>query len=154
MKNSDITPLFGLDNAGMPHNQVFPETEYHPLLTGLVDSQKAGGLAMHAMTHTTVTNDWFGIQGGKTFHILWVYTAPVKNWICQLASGVQQTIQSGIEGNEPLADFPNYKTADENGLLTINLTGEQAALLADMYAWSIDQEISAFVDHLPSPPVT
>ena len=150
MDDSDVTPLFGLKNKGMPHNQVFRKKDYTPLLKGWIEAQKNGGLAMQATTLEVKQNDWFGIEGGWHVDILWVYTAPVTNWAEMLSAEVQHDVAKGIEGHEPLAHFPNYRTADENHFLTIDLSKPQAALLADMYAWSIEQEAEAFRAHLPS----
>ncbi|WP_284126142.1 patatin-like phospholipase domain-containing protein [Parerythrobacter aestuarii] len=149
MDNSDVTPLFGLKNKGMPNNQVFKSSEYKPLLRGWIEAQRGRGLAMFAQKLAVQKNGWFGIDGGWDVEILWVYTAPVTNWIDQLSGDMQQKVYEGIDGHEPLAHFPNYLTADENHLLTIDLSKPQAALLADMYAWAIKQEADAFRAHLP-----
>ncbi|MGR3294285.1 MAG: hypothetical protein ACUZ9M_09755 [Candidatus Scalindua sp.] len=145
--DSDIAPLFGLDNAKFPNNQVFEPGGYTTLSNKLWDAYSKGGLAMANESYTTIRNDWFGIPEYDV-EVLWVYNAPVKDWIKQLNHEVKKAIQSGIKGEQPLKDFPNYKTIGENWLKLIQLKPEQVSLLADMFSWSIYENRTVFKQFL------
>ena len=141
--DSDIAPLFGLNDSGFPNNQVFVADDYASLANKLWDSYSKGGLAIAKERYTTKPNDWFGIPKYEV-EVLWVYNAPVKDWIAQLSPEVQHTIHKGIEGKQPLKRFPNYKTIGENWLKLIQLHPEQVSLIADMFSWSIQQNSNVF----------
>ena len=141
--DSDIAPLFGLDDAKFPNNQVFIADRYASLANKLWDTYSKGGLAMAKERYTTKPNDWFGIPEYEV-EVLWVYNAPVQDWIKQLSPDVQWTIHKGREGKQPLKDFPNYKTVGENWLKLIQLKHEQVSLIADMFSWSIQQNSTVF----------
>ncbi|MBT6229788.1 MAG: hypothetical protein HOI47_24365 [Candidatus Scalindua sp.] len=141
--DSDIAPLFGLNDSKFPNNQVFVADDYASLANKLWDSYSKGGLAIAKERYTTKPNDWFGIPEYEV-EVLWVYNAPVKDWIAQLSPEVQHTIHKGIEGKQPLKRFPNYKTIGENWLKLIQLNPEQVSLIADMFSWSIQQNSNVF----------
>ena len=145
--DSDIAPLFGLDNSKFPNNQVFVADDYASLANKLWDTYAKGGLAMAKESYTTKPNDWFGIPEYEV-EVLWVYNAPVQDWINQLSPEVQSAIHKGIEGKQPLKGFPNYKTIGENWLKLIQLKPEQVSLLADMYSWSIQKNSTIFKQFL------
>ncbi|MHC4126178.1 MAG: hypothetical protein ACYSRR_06980, partial [Planctomycetota bacterium] len=142
--DSDIAPLFGYTTKSFPHNTVFLQHEYQPLLKSLYEAQQKGGMAM-AQTHYEVQpNDWWGIQG-YSVNIMWVYNALVNNWVAELSESVQKLVNEGArEHSGPLKDFPNYKTIMENFGDLVELTPPQVNLLADMFAWAIQQEPEPF----------
>lgn len=145
--DSDIAPLFGLNDSKFPHNQVFVADDYASLANKLWDTYSKGGLAMAKESYTTKPNDWFGIPEYEV-EVLWVYNAPVQDWINQLSPEVQSAIHKGIEGKQPLEGFPNYKTIGENWLKLIQLKPGQVSLIADMFSWSIQENSTIFEQFL------
>jgi|APSaa5957512622_1039677.scaffolds.fasta_scaffold29035_1 hypothetical protein len=145
--DSDIAPLFGLDDAKFPNNQVFVSDGYSSLANKLWDTYSKGGLAIAKECYTTKPNNWFGIPEYEV-EVLWVYNAPVQDWINQLSPEIQSTIHKGIEGKQPLKGFPNYKTIGENWLKLIQLKPEQVSLIADMFSWSIQKNSTIFEQFL------
>ncbi|MBT3879185.1 MAG: hypothetical protein HON76_00485 [Candidatus Scalindua sp.] len=145
--DSDVAPLFGLANSKFSNNRVFDSGGYTTLTNKLWDAYSNGGLAMAKESYTTIPNVWFGIPEYEV-EVLWVYNAPVQDWIKQLSTKVQRAVKSGIKGEQPLKDFPNYKTVGENWLQLIKLYPEQVSLIADMFSWSIQQNSTKFEEFL------
>jgi predicted acylesterase/phospholipase RssA len=56
-------------------------------------------------TYRTVSNDFFGVPGGDTVHILWVYNEASRAWSEQLPSEVQRKLGTGV-----LDGFPHVGT--------------------------------------------
>ncbi|MGH1426477.1 MAG: hypothetical protein ACRBEE_00945 [Arenicella sp.] len=142
--DSDMPSYFGLQNAAFPNNTLFESSEYQTLLDGLWESNKTqNGLAMHSQTYTTIENTWFGTPS-YSVEVLWVYNSPVQKWIDTLSPDMQATVNEGISGKGPLKNFPNYSTIGEEWFHLVELSAPQVSTIADMFAWSIEQNASTF----------
>ncbi|VAW60527.1 hypothetical protein MNBD_GAMMA11-477 [hydrothermal vent metagenome] len=146
--DSVVTSLFGVQNEAYPNNQVFEKDELLPLLDALWQAKTSGDLCVAQTVHNTVENSWYGIKHYRV-KILWVYNAPVDNWIAELSTEVQSDVHQGIKGEGPLTDFPNYKTLDEDGFLSIRLSAYQVSTISNMFSWSMQKNAAAFRDFLP-----
>ena len=123
-----------------PHNQVFPAADFATLVTALQEAKKAGKPAVALLNHTVQTNAWWGVPGGATVRVCWVYLDRVADWESELAPDIAQAIAEGNEGlvpRGPFRDFPNYKTIGEDALDLIQLTPPQVNLLADLTCWAV-----------------
>lgn len=72
------------------------------------------------------------------------YNSPVQSWIDTLSSDMQTTINEGIKGHGPLKNFPNYSTIDQEWFQLVELSAPQVSTIADMFAWSIEQNANIF----------
>ena len=85
-------------------------------------------------------NDWWGLGGGGTAEICWVYLERVDEWDAQLQSEVASLIESGRaaarEEKTPYWGFPNYKTMFQGGKMQIlAMSPGETNLLADFTSW-------------------
>lgn len=85
--------------------------------------------ANYLQTLTTVTNPWFGINGGKQIKIFWVYNNLINDWYNQLPPSVRQQVFN--DDPAQYYHFPCYSTWDTG------LTPTQVNLLAGQTSWSI-----------------
>lgn len=103
---------------------------------------------MHRAEYTTLENRWFGTPAYK-LEILWVYNSPVEKWIQLLSVDMKHEIRKGIESSEgDLKHFPNYRTISEEFLKLVELKDIQVACIADMFAWSIEENADVFTELL------
>jgi hypothetical protein len=147
--DSQLSALFGVNNADFPKNQVFATKDYQKLQADLWAAHENGGLCMAKGEYETQENTHFGTPAYRV-NVLWVYNAAVNNWMNLLHEDVQKVVKEGVQGKGSLAHFPNYKTMDENALMSIHQTTEQTALIADMFSWSIQQQAADFKAFLRS----
>ncbi|MGQ0680651.1 MAG: hypothetical protein ACT4OM_13535 [Actinomycetota bacterium] len=126
-----VTDMLGVVSSP-DYNQVFPSSEYAPLVQELQDQKRNGKPLVVSQTHTIVQNYFWGAPGGGTIEILYFYLDEVREWMFKLPELVQQELEHGVNG--PFPYFPNYKTIDENRppwSLT-QLTPQEVNLLADL----------------------
>lgn len=140
MTDSDV----GFDSR----SRVFPPEAFVDLLKALWENsgnlENPGSNAQPAICSQTleiVDNEWFGVVGGRSIQVVWMYLNDVTDWRSQLSSDVQSLVGS-------TKDFPNFKT------LHTNLSAKEINLLASMTAWSVGNpdNSSAFTSlfHPPS----
>ena len=129
------------------------------------DPKYVRGPTYHYGTYKTVSNSFFGIPGGDTVNILWVYNEKSLAWAEHLPASVADMLGKGV-----LDDFPRIDTfrgggvdpdksvwerleeqVKENGVFEgvlgwaaqrwefIDLHPEQVNLLANLSAWSVLQ---------------
>jgi hypothetical protein len=138
--DSNLGPLFGQPSATKPNNQVFSKADW-PKVVGALQNAKREGRTVLASTQLEVqSNSWWGVEGGWTANICWVYNDRVEEWEKRLDSRIRGDIEDGnheLFRHGPLKFFPNYKTIDENLLDLVELTAEQVNLLADLSCWNV-----------------
>jgi hypothetical protein len=160
--DGQIPPLFGLEpkSAGQPYrpyplppapvpeaaapfryNQVFPAAAFDSLVGQLWTAAEAGGSAVCLQAGLPVLdNAHFGVSGGRTVDVLWVYTNPVRAW----RDGLSDVVRLGMDFEPWLyRTFPNYDT-----VLQLRLTERQVNLLGHLACWNVIAEES--VGGLPS----
>jgi hypothetical protein len=135
--DSDLYPLFGFLPAGNQiNNQVFDSNYLSTVYNGLREAKIKGGTVMAKTRLTVKENTWWGIKGGNSVEILWVYNEYVNDWVCQLSDSVKTEVTKGSTGIFP--DFPLYKLIFEDGLTKgISLTKPQINLLYQLSAWNV-----------------
>ncbi|MBN1207257.1 MAG: hypothetical protein JXB05_20395 [Myxococcaceae bacterium] len=153
----NLPPLFGIPvtKGGTPaavNNQVFPSSDYATLIKALQGMKTAGNAMVQPMTHQLQANTAWGLPGGGSVDVLYVYLDQVESWKKQISSlDVKLQLDLGDVGD--FAHFPNYKTIDENKLppwsLT-QLTARQVNLLADLTCWVVRTNQKAFESFLSS----
>lgn len=103
--SSDIRQLFGRGNAGWFKDtkrfQVFESQEFDKLAAGFEEKLNAGESVMYRGTFTVMKNDFFGLEGGNTVDILWVYNNGAAQWREKITPDVSKLI---------VDPFPNYDT--------------------------------------------
>ncbi len=122
--SSDIPPLFGFQpwvagqgyvpysqNPGSGatrlyrHNQVFPISQFQPLLNALYAARQAGGSMLVTQQLQVLANSWFNVPAQASVTVLWVYNDFVQSWWNQL----HWTVRDAIDA-ESLGQFPRYNT--------------------------------------------
>jgi hypothetical protein len=159
--DSSFAALFGipvkdlLGKSGHDYNQVFPSTDYAPLVEAMQALKRQGQAMVVSKTHTIQKNDWWGIPAGGTIDVLYFYLDKVEAWKSQIKDDwVKLQLDLGDVGEFP--HFPNFKTIDEDLIPPWSLTQyspKQVNLLADLTCWVVTQNqgtIEAFI----KPPAT
>ena len=85
-------------------------------------------------------NDWWGVEGGYTAKVCWVYLERVSEWESrldpELARSIAAAYQAGPKEKVPFWGFPNYKTMFQSGKGQIlAMHAREVNLLADFTAW-------------------
>lgn len=144
--------IFGGD-SGPNYNHVFPTSDFAPLIEELQALKRNLQPMVVTRTHQILANPFWGIPGGGTIDILYVYLDKVGAWETQIAdAGVKTELGRGDLGE--FAHFPNYKTIDENldppWSLT-QLSARQVNLLADLTCWVVRNSQSTIQSFIHPP---
>jgi len=143
--DENLPPLFGIPVTGPfgkvapDSNQVFPASDYAPLIQALQALKQKGEPMVVAQTHAIQANAYWGVPAGGTIDVLYIYLDRVEAWTSQITDDwVKVQLDLGDVGEFP--HFPNYKTIDENldrPLSLTELTPKQVNLLADLTCWVV-----------------
>ena len=136
-----LAPLFGAPSTRFPHNQVFPETDYATVISGLQQAKRLGGPVITTTKHVLQSNAWWGIDGEAEVEVCWCYNEHVERWACRLPPPVRNLLLAGQADRPdgPFARFPHYLTRGQNPGALIQLTAAQANLLAHLSCWNVIQ---------------
>jgi hypothetical protein len=149
--SSDIPPLFGYQpysykNGYVPysksnpgssstrvfrHNKVFDGSPFGDLCTALYEAKHKGGALLVKQTLQVQPQAWFGVEGGFSVDILWVYNERVKWWWDNLHTLVRDYLDL-----ESRFDFPLYKTVSQ-----LHLDASEVNALAHLSCWNVVAEI-------------
>lgn len=118
------------------HNQVFASNQLSELLEGLWASRQIGGREhtgiLYRQELRVEDNPWFGIRGGRSVTVLWVYLDFVEGWYERLRPEVQ-TVVSRLRGRSSIPHrFPWGDTFETGGM-----SPTQVNLLSNMAAWVV-----------------
>jgi hypothetical protein len=165
--DSELPGLFGIpvyshslfSNGIEPDfNHVFPSEDYAAVVNGLKAQRQAGQPMVYQASHVLQENKNWGLPGGATVEVLYVYLDKVDAWHSQITDRVVRAeLDLGDLGMFP--HFPNYNTVDENIVPTIGdklpapwglteLTPQQVNLLADLTCWVVrnsEETIRSFI---------
>ncbi|HEY0158196.1 MAG TPA: hypothetical protein VGF28_13010 [Thermoanaerobaculia bacterium] len=143
-------------------NQVFPSADYAGVVNALQALRKAGQPMVYQTSHVLQENRYWGLPGGATVDVLYVYLDKVEAWQSQITDEVVRAeLALGDLGMFP--HFPNYHTIDENLIPTIGehlpspwglteLTAQQVNLLADLTCWVVRNSGGAFQSFISTSP--
>lgn len=149
-KSSDIDaylpPLFGFPVAqtGVQTgaNRVFRPRDLAPIVETLQAAKRAGGPLVARTKLEVQANVWWGIEGGWTMDVMWVYLDRSSSF--EASIGDERVRKELDRRSHPLrprqgkfAKFPNYSTSFHNGPDMVMLTPEQVKLLADHTCWTV-----------------
>jgi hypothetical protein len=144
--SSQIPPLFGFqpydpevgyklyegdDNPREPvfkFNQVFPSGDFSKLLQGLWEASGSGTNktgSNFTQSLTTVENRWFGVKGGRTVKVLWIYLNKIESWFNELSPDVREVVAD-------TKNFPFYGTISQ-----LELSKSEVTLLSNLTAWNV-----------------
>jgi len=136
------------------HSQVFRADEWVSFAQALQTAQAAGNGVVVSLTHTTAHNPHYGVVGGRSVKVLWVYLASrVFNWEAQLPAQMQELLvpdedpdnQAAFPQTGEFKDFPGYVTS---------LASDSVArcnLLADLAGWLVYQNLALFQEVMGVP---
>lgn len=119
------------------YNQVFDSAAFAALTSQLWQAAVSGASAIYRQPNLKVRkNRRFGIEGGDSVNVLWIYNNPVPAWTSQLQPYVRQRMRDDAYD---YGDFPNYDTISQ-----LNLNARQVNLLAHLMAWNVasDQSVN------------
>jgi len=134
------------------NNQVFSRSELPPLLCELQKLKAAGKPAVHRSSFTVVPNSWWGIPGGNTVDILYVYLDQVREFEEKLPPETLSSLGPSNPQNRTwktsgeFARFPDYKTTrqtEEETEIT-RLTSREVNLLAAQSEYAVRQNEHLF----------
>jgi hypothetical protein len=150
--DSQIPPLFGYQpfqagkgyvlypSTGEPkafpqgrNSRVFDPASFADFLRGLWQASGSGHDTSAALLKQSLAvqpNPWFGIAGGKTVNVLWVYTNRVKAWYDLLRPDVQ-AILGDFDNPMSFSSFPHYPT------FNTDLTPTKVNLLSSLTSWTV-----------------
>lgn len=134
---SDLSTVSNISYDLSSH--VFPQEDWLPLITEMQAAQASGQGIVVAMNHTTISNRKYGISGGRSVAVVWVYLGRTTSWEVQLSDTMRQLVepaedpsnQANTISSGPFKKFPHYDTR----LASIDF--QQANLLADLCGWHI-----------------
>jgi hypothetical protein len=128
-------PYGGSLNPGNPllqNSQVFPSSEFQPLLDNLWSAGGSGcyqNSPVYLQSLTTLANPWFGVAAGRQVSVLWVYLERVKAWYDQLSPAVKEILGPF---DAMMSDFPHYST-----IFASQLSPTEINLLANLTGWMV-----------------
>lgn len=145
--SGDIPPLFGLQpyekgkgyipyspgNEGSSstrlyrHNQVFPTSSFAALQKALWAKKQAGHPLVVRTKLPVLQNDWYGVAGGGTVDILWMYNDFVSAFWNQLSWECKTAIDAA-----GLGAFPRYNTFTQ-----LKLDAIEVNALAHLWCWNL-----------------
>jgi hypothetical protein len=140
--NDSIPPLFGQTPDFMT-NHVFPSNQYDALVNGLLTAKSKKESVMFRDQYEVKKNTHYGIKGGWTVDVLWVYNERVESWENDLPVKIRRLIGVGSLGN-----FPHYRTFFQNPPAVIDLSAKQVSMLAHLSCWNILNNPAEFTDIL------
>lgn len=126
-----------------PNSLMLDPAKFVALKAGLESAMAAGGPVFWKDSYTVQPNNWFGIAGGWTCNILWIFNSISPNWASKLPADVQALLQT-----DELSDFPYVKVFDQNFGSVIKLTPQQANMLGNFGYWmtvSAEAEIQSLL---------
>lgn len=134
--SNDFAALFGLcADASPSYNysdvQLFPSSDFAPLVHELQASAQRGAGAVATLTHTTVRNDVLGVAEGMAVNITWFYLADSLAWRSQLPTETKLLLST-----DPLfREFPHYSTERlDLGLPEINALASLISYVVNLNA--------------------
>lgn len=141
-----LAPLFGLTvkqvGVQTDANRVFRASEFVTVVEALQAARRAGGPVLARTRHDVQANVWWGVEGGWSIDVLWVYLEHSSDF--EDAIGDKRVRDELDKRDRPLrmrqgrfAGFPHYSTSFHNGLDLVKLTPEQVKLLADFTCWTV-----------------
>lgn len=74
---------------------------------------------------TTVENRWFGVKGGRTVKVLWIYLNKIESWFNELSPDVREVVAD-------TKNFPFYDTISQ-----LELSKSEVTLLSNLTAWNV-----------------
>ncbi len=143
--DGNFSSLFGIlphdrKQPPTPNNQVFRTEDLRGVVRALQAAHRSGGPAIARTRLEVQPNDWWGVDGGWTTEICWVYLENVSEWDASLQPEVAKLVEAGRNAaptdKTPYWGFPNYKTMFQGGKMQIlAMRPGEASLLADFTSW-------------------
>ncbi len=145
-----LAPLFGLGDSRFSHNHVFPQEDFESLIHGFQEAKRAGCPLVSRRLHQVIQNKWWGITGGWSAQVCWVYNDSVSAWSHELSPDVRGIVRSGQQPvpSGPVKYFPHYKTRGQNPGTLIRLTPVQVNLLSHFTCWAVLENSTDFKEVL------
>mmetsp|Transcript_24988 Transcript_24988/g.34765 ORF Transcript_24988/g.34765 Transcript_24988/m.34765 type:complete len:645 (-) Transcript_24988:46-1980(-) len=141
--SSGTTPFF------YEENHVFASEQYPELVQKFQEAARKGDGIIAEMTTQVVENPTQGVRGNRTVDVIWVYLGRAFNWENKLPEWLRTQIAPEEKNTKVLPGknssfpfFPHYPT------WPLDMTPEQANLLADLSGWVVDNNKEVFLNFL------
>ena len=130
-------------------DQIFDTADYNGVIQGLQAAQAVGKGIMYRTILKTVENTWWGIEGGQEVDITFICLGRLSQWEAQLSDDMKKVVMPDADKAGDLANtvkkgpfkhFPHYDTQGAD------IDNDQANILADMVAWSVQENEELFRD--------
>jgi hypothetical protein len=130
-------------------NHVFETSQFVPFAQKLQAAVEKGDGPIVQMTLNVVDNAFWGIRGGRSIKVTWVYLCRTFGWEDQLPQFLKDemvpkerdpSVLPGKDSKFPL--FPHYPT------MQLQLSAAETNLLADMMGWIIIKNQDLFCPFL------
>ncbi|GMH58048.1 hypothetical protein TrLO_g15928 [Triparma laevis f. longispina] len=137
----DIFDWLGQDFG---RNKVFKSWHYPFVIDKLQKAQAKGKGAVATVELETVDNEWWGVKGGDTVSVTFVYLSKATQFEEDLPENVRTEATTGTSDPTDLTTdgkfkgFPHYPTG------AAEITHEQSNLLANFCGWIIEQNEDVF----------
>lgn len=143
-----LTSLFGFPYSEgdyyYSHNGVFAKTDLAPLLCELQTVRDAGKPAVTSTTLKVQRNEFWGIRGGNTVELLFVYLEQCTDFEERLP----QETRAALRGSEDFPGFPQYPTRAHNSD-PVYLQVREANLMAALMEYYVSENAELFGNFFP-----
>ncbi|MGZ5621452.1 MAG: hypothetical protein ACXWFG_11360 [Methylobacter sp.] len=126
-----------------PNSLMLDPAKFDALKANVQSQMAADGPVFWKDSYTVQANSWFGIAGGWTCNILWIFNTVAPKWAEQLPYDVESLLKT-----DELSDFPYVKVFKQNPDTIIKLTPNQANMLGNFGYWmatSAESEIKSLL---------
>ncbi|QMV19869.1 hypothetical protein GOB94_15145 [Granulicella sp. 5B5] len=125
--------------APFQFNQVFPSDAFADLQQGLWSASGSGqhsAAAIYTQQLTTVANPWFGVPGGQSVTVVWVYLNYDTAWYDAITDPF---VRVAVDFDVATHHFPSYST------LKTDLSATQVNLLSNFASWIVQSNAATFI---------
>ncbi|CAE8593074.1 unnamed protein product [Polarella glacialis] len=144
--SNDLMDKFGkvYEGAGeyLQYNQVFRAQELPGLLCEFQAQRLAGKPLVVSKQLEVAQNGKWGIEGGWTVTMAFVYLGSCSGFENQLPQQTRQEIAKG--GSGAFANFPHFATVHQNGNSFTSYTSSQVNLLASLAEYTVRENAELF----------
>lgn len=127
-------------------DHVFERDQFVPFVKAMQASADAGNGIVVTQELRLVDNPFWGIRGGRSVNVTWLYLSRAFNWEAQLPEFLRpvvvpsgpNTTENVIDKSSPYPMFPNIPTS------VLGLSKAQANLLAFQVGWVVQNNAEQF----------
>uniref|UniRef100_A0A7S2XGV5 PNPLA domain-containing protein n=1 Tax=Lotharella oceanica TaxID=641309 RepID=A0A7S2XGV5_9EUKA len=154
--DSMISSSFGLDPQAITNsfhyreNHVFETDQFVELIDKLTSAAREGTGIIATMDCDVVDNEHYGIKGGRSVEVMFVYLGRVFAWEDKLPADLREELFEPVRDTSVLkgrreSKYPGFPNIP---LFPLDMPPEQANLLANLQGWVVKNNSQLFMDFL------